>query len=237
FDKLYLKLLHPLVDFIKYGVFLAVIVLCQRQPKSKQAILLSVLLIILGILALSSQGGRIFFVYIVIPSGVLFHYIRRRIRLVELGAAVLAMFLALGLFGSVRSATSQSAPIFDSVRRISSFPEGQFWDGVAFGYGTLTLSYEVFFRFTSDLQNIERPSSGFLFYWVHRFIPRANLGEIAADFYSGEFVTATFLGEVYEYYRYCGVVFGPLFLGLGLGSTYKRTATKIPLYGVYVRAL
>src|SRR5260370_969976 len=189
FDKLYLKLLHPFVDFIKYGMLLAVIVLCQRKPKSRKVVLLSALLILLGILALTSQGGRTFLVYTVIPSAVLFHYLRRRIRLVELGSAVLVVFLFLGLFGYIRSAASQSAPIFERVRSMSSFPEGRFWDGVAFGYGTLTLSYEVFFRLTGDLQNMQHPSGGFLFYSLHRFIPRANLGEIAADFYSGEFVT------------------------------------------------
>jgi oligosaccharide repeat unit polymerase len=237
FDKLYLKVLHPLVDFIKYAVFLAVIVLCQRKTKSKKEIVLSVLLIIVGILALSSQGGRIFLVYIAIPSGVLFHYLRRRIRLVELGSAVLVIFLILGLLGSFRSAVGRSAPIFDKVRQISAFPEGQFWDGVAFGYGTLTLSYEVFFRFTSDLQNIQHPTGGYLFYSLHRLIPRANLGEIAADFYTGEFVTATFLGEFYGDYRYWGVLFGPLLLGLGYGWAYTRTAGGNSVYGAYVRAL
>jgi oligosaccharide repeat unit polymerase len=237
FNKLYLKLLHPLVDFIKYGIFLAVIVLCQRITKSKKVLLLSGSLILLGILALSSQGGRIFVVYTAIPSAVLFHYLRRRIRLVELGAAVLVFFLFLGLFGYTRSAASQSAPIFERVRRVSSFPEGQFWDGVAFGYGTLTLSYEVFFRLTGDLQNMQQPSGGFLFYSLHRFLPRASLGEIAGDLYSGEFVTATFLGELYGDYRYWGVLFGPLLLGLTYGWTYSRTGELNSMYSAYVRAL
>lgn len=237
FNKLYLKLLHPLVDFIKYGIFLAVIVLCQRTTKSKKVIILSGSLILLGMLVLSTQGGRIFIVYTAIPSAVLFHYLRRRIRLVELGAAVLVFFLFLGLFGYTRSAASQSAPIFDRVRRISSFPEGQFWDGVAFGYGTLTLSYEVFFRLTGDLRNMQHPSGGFLFYSLHRFLPRASLGEIAGDLYSGEFVTATFLGELYGDYRYWGVLFGPLLLGLTYGWVYSRTGELNSMYSVYVRAL
>jgi oligosaccharide repeat unit polymerase len=192
----------------------------------------------LGTLALLSQGGRVFLVYIIIPSVVLFHYLRRRIRLVELGSTVLIIFLALGLFGYLRSAgRSQSAPLFEAVRRISSFPEGQFWDGVAFGYGTLTLSYEVFFRLTGDLQHMQRPSSGFLFYSLHRFIPRANLGEIASDSYSAELTTSTFLGELYGDYRYWGVLFGSLVIGLGYGWAYSRTNEWNPIYGVYVRAL
>src|SRR4029077_9933932 len=48
FDKLYIKIIHPLTAFPKYGVFLAVIVLCQRRPKSRQVVLLSVVLIVLG---------------------------------------------------------------------------------------------------------------------------------------------------------------------------------------------
>jgi len=237
FDKFYLKVLHPFVDFIKYGVFLAVMVLCQRKPKNRKVVLLSLSLVLVGILALSSQGGRIFLVYIAIPSAVLFHYLRRRIRLVELGAAVLIIFLFLGLFGSIRSAAGQSAPIFDRVRSMSSFPEGQFWDGVAFGYGTLTLSYEVFFRLTGDLQNLQHPPSGFLFYSLHRFIARASLGEIAGDFYSGEFTTATYLGELYGDYQYWGVLLGSLVIGLGYGWVYSRTDDRGPVYSLYVRAL
>jgi oligosaccharide repeat unit polymerase len=237
FDKLYLKLLYPLVDFIKYGVFLAVIVLCQRTPKSKKVLLLSAALIVLGILALGSQGGRVFMVYLGIPSAVFFHYLRRRIRLVELAAVVLALFLCLGLFGYTRVATSQSAPTFELVRRISSFPEGQFWDGVAFGYGTLTLSYEVFYRLTGDLEHMQHPSGGFLFYSLHRFIPRASLGEVAGDLYSGEFVTATFLGDLYGDYRYWGVLFGPIVIGLAYGWVYSRTSNLKSVYSVFVRAL
>jgi oligosaccharide repeat unit polymerase len=227
-----------LVDFIKYGVLLAVIVLCQRKAKDRKTVFLSSLLILSGTLALLSQGGRVFLVYIVVPSAVLFHYLRRRIRLVELVSAALIMFLVLGLFGYLRSSgKSQSAPLFESVRRISSFPEGQFWDGVAFGYGTLTLSYEVFFRLTQDLQNMQHPSGGFLFYSLHRFIPRESLGGIAADLYSGELTTATFLGELYGDYQYWGVLLGSLLMGFGYGWAYSRERSGNRMYWIYVRAL
>jgi len=46
FDKLYIKVIPPLTAFPKYGVFLAVIVLCQRRPKSRQVVLHSVVLIV-----------------------------------------------------------------------------------------------------------------------------------------------------------------------------------------------
>ena len=237
FDKLYLKLIHPVVDFIKYAVLLAVIVLCQRKPKSRKAVILSTSLILVGLLALSSQGGRVFLVYIAIPSAVLYHYLRRRVRLVQLGAAGMVLFLFLGLAGYFRSVVSQSAPVFEAVRRISSFPEGQFWDGVAFGYGTLTLSYEVFFRLTGDLRNVRHPSGGFLFYSLHRLIPRASLGDIAADFYTGELTTSTFLGDLYGDYQYWGVLLGSIIIGLGYGWAYSQRGGGHPMYWIYVRAL
>jgi len=237
FDKLYFKLLHPLVDFMKYGVFLAVIVLCQRKPKSRKAVFFCAVLILLDIMALATQGGRSYVAYTAIPSAVLFHYLRRRIRPAELGGALLIAFLFLGIVGYTRSAASQSAPLFERVRKLSSFPEGQFWDGVAFGYGTLTLSYEVFFRLTGDLQNMQHPPGGFLFYSLHRFIPRASLGEITGDSYSGELTTSTFLGDLYGDYRYLGVVLGSLIIGLCYGWAYSREGSENPIYWIYVRAL
>ncbi len=237
FDKLYLKLIHPLVDFIKYGVLLAVIVLCQRRPKNRGVVILGVALIILGILALGSQGGRVFIVYIAIPSAVFYHYLHRRIRLVQLGAAAMALFLFLGLAGYFRSVVSQSAPVFEAVRRISSFPEGQFWDGVAFGYGTLTLSYEVFYRLTGDLRNMQSPTGGFMFYSLHRFVPRASLGEIASDLYSGELTTFTYMGDLYGDYGYWGVLIGSIIIGMGYGWAYSRLGRTNRMYWIYVRAL
>ena len=237
FDKLYLKLIHPVVDFIKYGVFLAVIVLCQRKPKSRRVVALCVGLILLGFFALSTQGGRIFLVYIAIPSAVLYHYVRRRVRLIELGAAAMLLFLFLGLAGYFRSVVSQSAPVFEAVRRISNFPEGQFWDGVAFGYGTLTLSYEVFYRLTGDLRNMQHPTGGFLFYSLHRFMPRASLGEITSDLYTGELTTSTYLGDLYGDYSYWGVLFGSIILGMGYGWAYSHAGPENRMYWIYVRAL
>lgn len=237
FNKLYIKILHPFVEFTKYAVFLAVIVLCQKKPKSRKVFLLCLLLILLGTLAYGSQAGRTFIVNIVIISAVLFHYLRRRIRLAELAAAVLALFLFIGLFGSIRTKSSESAPLFQRALGMSSLPEGEFWDGVAFGYGTLTTSFEIFNRLTVDLRTIQRPSTGFLFYALHRFIPRANIQEFDFDLYTGEMITPTFLGEFYADYGYWGVLFGPLILGLGYGWAYSRGGGQNTLYWIYVRAL
>ena len=237
FNRLYIKILHPLVEFIKYGVFLAVIVLCQKKPKSRKVVVLGLLLILMGLIVFASQAGRTFIVNIAITSAVLFHYLHRRIRLVELGVALLVLFLLLGFYGSIRTESSESAPLFQRAIQVSSLPEGEFWNGVASGYGTLTTSFEIFYRLTVDLQTIQRPSTGFLFYGLHRLIPRANIQEFDSDLYTGEMITPTFLGEFYADYGYWGVLFGPFILGVGYGWVYSRSATWNALYWVYVRAL
>ena len=237
FDKLYIKMIHPLTAFPKYGVFLAVIVLCQRRPKSRQVVVLSVVLIVLGALALASQGGRGFIVDIAITSVALFHYLRRRIRLVEFGAACLALFLFVGLLGAIRAKASASAPLFQHALSTSSLPEGEFWDGVTFGYGTLTYSFEVFNRLTNDLPTTQRPSGGYLFYALHRLIPRGNIQALDSELYSGEMITPTFLGEFYADYGYWGVLFGPLVLGVFYGWAYSRGQGHPDVYWTYVRAM
>jgi hypothetical protein len=235
FDKLYIKLLHPFVDFIKYGVFLAVIVLCQRAPKSRKVVALTVVLIVLGTLMLTSQGGRGFFVYIAVTSVVLFHYIRRRVRLVEFGLACLVLFLILGFFASMRTKASSSAPVLERAMSQSSLPEGEFWDGIAFGYATVTTSFEVFHRLTEDLRSTQDP--GFLFYAFHRFFPRSNLQLFDEDLYSAEMITPTYLGEFYGDYGYWGVLFGSLVLGVGYGYAYMRGEAQNRIYWIYVRAM
>jgi hypothetical protein len=236
FNKLYIKLLHPLVDFIKYGVFLAVIVLCQRTPKSRKVVALSLVLIVFGTLMLSSQGGRGFFVNIAVTSSVLFHYLRRRVRLVELVLACLVLFLILGVSGSMRTKASGSGPLIERAMSQSGLPEGEIWDGIAFGYATVTRSFEVFHRLTDDLQTTQRPS-GFLFYSFHRYIPRSNLQLFDEDLYTAELITPTYLGEFYGDYGYWGVLFGSLVLGVGYGYAYMRGEVQNRIYWIYVRAL
>lgn len=237
FDTLWIKLIHPIVDFIKYAVFLACIILFRKKPKSRKVVLICLVVIPVGVLAYISQGGRSFFVGITITTIVLFHYLRRSIRLAEFGLAVAALFLIVGIFGVLRVRQSQSAPMFEKAIGNSNFPEGAFWDGVAFGYGGCTLSLEVFYRLTQDLPNTARPSGGYLFYALHRFVPRADLGEVAMDLYTGELVTATFLGEFYADYGYWGILFGPLILGFGYGWVYQKAERQGSIYWLYVRAL
>jgi oligosaccharide repeat unit polymerase len=235
FDKLYIKLLHPLVDFIKYGVFLAVIVLCQRTTKSRKVVALSVVLIVFGTLMLSSQGGRGFFVNIVVASVVLFHYLRRRVRLVEFGLGCLVLFLLVGVLGSMRTRASGSGPLLERAMSKSGLPEGGIWEEIAFGYVSVTRSFEVFHRLTDDLRTTEH--AGLLFWAFHRFIPRANIQLLDEQLYSGEMITPTYLGEFYGDYGYWGVLFGSLVLGFGYGYAYIRGEGRNRIYWIYVRAM
>lgn len=237
FDTFSLKFLHLFVECLKYGVFLAFIVLFQKKRKSAKTVFFSMLIIFVGTLVYTSQAGRMFAVVIVVTGVVLFHYLRRHIRLVEIGAATVILFLFIGVAGSLRINQSQSAPLFERALRDSSFPEGQFWEGVAFGYATVTVSLEVFYRLTEDLRNMRHPPGGFLFYALHRFIPRTSLGEIAGDLYSGETTTSTFLGDFYGDYGYWGVLFGPLIMGMLYGWAYSLMMGTNAIYWVYVRAL
>ncbi len=237
FNSLFIKIIHVFVEFVKYGAFLAFIVLFQDGVKSKKVKFASVCIILVGTLAYFSQAGRTFFVMIAITGVVLFHYLRRPIRVAEIGAAVTLLFLFVGLFGSARVKQSQTAPLFNQALSQSRFPEGNFWDGVAFGYATTTISFEVFYRLTVDFRTMARAPGGFLFYSLHRFIPRSNLGEVANDLYSGESTTSTFLGDFYGDYGYWGVFFGPLVTGCLYGWAYSKGRRRRSLYWVYVRAM
>jgi hypothetical protein len=237
FDKLYIKLLHPFVDFLKYGVFLAVIVLCQRTPKSRGAVALSVVLIVLGTLMVSSQGGRGFFVNIAVASIVLFHYLRRRVRLVEVVLGCLVLFLFVGVSGLRRTRASGSGPGFERALSQSGLPEGEIWDGMAFGYASVTRSFEVFNQLTEDLRTTPRPGGGYLFWAFHRFFPRSNIQLLSQELYTGEMITPTYLGEFYADYGYWGVLFGSLVLGVGYGYAYMRGEARNRIYWIYVRAM
>jgi hypothetical protein len=237
FDKLYIKLLHPFVDFIKYGVFLTVIVLCQKTTKSKKVVALSVVLIVFGTLMLSSQGGRGFFVNIVVASIVLFHYLRRRVRLVEFVLGCLALFLIVGVLGSMRTKASGSGPAFERAMSRSGLPEGEIWEGMAYGYATVTKSFEVFHQLTVDLPTTQHPGGGFLFWAFHRFFPRSNIQLLDEQLYTGEMITPTYLGEFYGDYGYWGVLFGSLVLGVGYGYAYVRGEAQNRIYWIYVRAM
>jgi oligosaccharide repeat unit polymerase len=237
FNTLFIRVIHFFVEFTKYGVFFAFIVLVQKERKSRKATLVCTFLILFGTLGYISQAGRMFLVDILITCVVLFHYLRRRIRVVELGSAVAILFILLGIAGSLRTQTGSTGSLVERVRAGSGLPEGQFWDGIGFGYLTLTESFEVFYRLTTDLQTTTRPSEGFLFYSLHRIVPRANIQEFAMNLYSGAFVTPTYMGEFYADYGIAGILIGSLVLGLLYGWVYLQGAHSNVLFWLYARAM
>jgi oligosaccharide repeat unit polymerase len=236
-DTLSIKLIHPFVEFVKYGVFLAAIVLFQAERRNKKLTFACLGLMIGGTLIYMSQGARSFAVQVAIVLLVLFHYLRRRVRLKHVIAAVLLVFLFAGLFGAYRIRKSHSAPLFERALSVSGFPRGEFWEAVAFGYATATTSFEVFHELTHDFQIYRKPPHGFLLYSFHRLIPRSNIQQFAAGLYTPQAITPTFLGEFYGDFGYLGVLFGPLVLGWAYGWAYSRMKTAEGLYPIYVQAL
>lgn len=236
-DTLSIKLVHPFVEFVKYGVFLAAIVYFQAERRSRKLTIGCLAMMLGGTLIYMSQGARSFAVQVAIVLLVLFHYLRRRVRLKHVMAAVLVVFLFAGLFGAYRIRRSHSAPLFERALSVSGFPRGEFWEAVAFGYATATTSFEVLHQLTRDFQIYRKPPHGFLLYAFHRLIPRANIQEFAAGLFTAQAITPTFLGEFYGDFGYLGVLIGPLILGFGYGWAYDRMARTRSVYPVYVEAL
>jgi len=236
-DTFSVKLIHPFVEFVKYGVFLAAIVLFQASRRSKKLIFACTAMILGGTLIYTSQGARTFAVQIAVVLFVLFHYLCRRIRLRSVLVSVLAVFLFAGFFGSYRIRKSHTAPLFERALQVSHFPEGEFWEAVAFGYSTATISFQVFYELGQDFHLYQKPPHGFLLYAFHQLVPRTNIQQYAAGFFTGQAITPTFLGEFYGDFGYLGVLFGPLIMGFGYGWAYFRMWRTRGIYPVYVLAL
>lgn len=237
FDSLFIKLIHPFVEFSKYAVFLTVLLLAQHQLQSRAMLIAGVLIVVVGTCAYGSQGSRTSLVQIAVVALAIWHYIRHRVRLRHLSIVVAGTFIFAALYGAFRIQKSASAPLFEQALAKSNFPEGSLADGLAFGYATATISFEVFNRLANDLDSVQHPANGFLFYSMHRFIPRSNIQEFAFDLYSGESITPTFLGEFYGDYGVGGVALGPLFLGIAYGWVQRKARESQSLYWVYVSAL
>jgi hypothetical protein len=242
FDSLFIKLIHPFVEFNKYAVFLAMLLLAQGQLRTRTMLIAGILVVVGGTFAYGSQGSRTSLVQIGVVALAIWHYVRRRVLLRHVSLAVASLFLFAALYGSLRIQKSASAPLFDRALAKANFPQGAIGDGLAFGYATATISFEVFDRLVDDLDSVQHPRDGFLFYSFHRFIPRSNIQEFAFDLYSGESITPTFLGELYADYRYLGVLLGSVLLGVAYAWVYHQMETvgssnAIFTQGVFLQVL
>ena len=232
-----IKLIHPFVEFVKYGVFLAAIVLLQRTHRNRKINILCLCLILTGTLVYASQGGRGPAVQVLVVLLVLYHYLSRRVHIRQLAVAGLVLFVFLGTYGAYRIQKSHSAPMVERAMSESAFPPGTFWAGPAFAYFTTTSSFQVFDNLTHDLHFYTKPPHGFLFYAFHSLIPRASIANFDADLYTSQTITPTFLGEFYADFGYLGVLLGPLLLGLGYGWAYSQMKRGRGVYPIYVQAL
>ncbi|MFB3923201.1 MAG: O-antigen polymerase [Terriglobia bacterium] len=237
FDTLFNKFVILFGVFCKYAAFLGTIVLIQKTRKTRFQQIVAWSVTIFGLMGYGSLGGRGFLFEYMVFSLVIFHYLRRRIRLKEMIVASVLLLLFISFAGYYRTAVGDPTAAYDRAKRISKFPEGQFWDSIAFGYFSATCPLEVFYRLTQDLPALRRPSAGFLFYSLHRFVPRENIEELAALLYTGEMITPTFLGEFYGDFGAMGVFLGPLILGICYGYVYCRAKRYRSLYWLCVQGI
>jgi oligosaccharide repeat unit polymerase len=233
FDTLANKLIGILTMLCKYAAYLGMILLIQRSRKSLTHRYLAIAVVIGGSLALVSQGGRGSILDLVIFAGALFHYLRQRLHFRQIAIAGFVLFLVLSFLGYFRLAAGSSAVAYEQTQNLSNLPQGPFWDRVILGYHSLTGPLEIFSRFTQDLPAVRRPSSGFLFYSLHRFVPRTDIQAFVFTLYWGT-ITPTFLGEFYGDFGVWGVVLGPFVLGMVYGYVYYRALRYKSLYWICV---
>src|SRR5579862_743133 len=236
FDTLFYKIVGILTIPCKYAVYLAIILLIKKTKKTKAQIVMATAIIICGVLALASQGGRSLVFDVLIFSALLFHYLRRRLRVKHLFVGGIVLFLFLSAAGYFRIAIGRPEAVHSEVERVSRLPRGPVWDNMIMGYEALTGPLEGFAQFSRDFPLLGHPSEGFLFYSFHRFVPRANIEEYLLY---GNFgiVTNTFLGEFYGDFGVLGIIFGPFILGLGYGYVYSRALGYKSLYWFLVLAV
>lgn len=231
------KIIILFTFFSKYAAYLSCILLFQKGRKSRLQIFVCRVLIVGGILALASQGIRSEVFHVLVVSAALFHYLSRPLRLKEL-AVIGAMFiLLLSIAGYWRDAAGSRAIAHARAERWSRLPPGDFWDQITYGYFRITAPFETFYRLTRDLPAQPEPSSGYSFYFLHRFVPRENLQDVAFRLYSQDMITPTFLGEFYADFGFWGILLGPLVLGLGYGYVYSQNERRQSLYWLFVKAM
>lgn len=235
FDRVYIKVLHFVVEFIKYGTTLCLVLLFQRRAKHPKVMFAALLVFVFGLVAYVSQGGRLFIFEVAVTALVLYHVLRKRFTPAQLVCGALVLLITLGFLGAARVRQSELAPAFQKGFAESRFPQGGLGEGLAFGYATVTTSFEVFHRLREDLETVEPPASGTLLYAFHRLVPRSNLQEFTFDLYGGEMIVPTFLGEFYTDFGFWGVLLGPLGLGVMYGFAYKQRFETNPAFAPYMQ--
>lgn len=124
FDTLFYKIVGILTLLCKYAVYLALIILIQKTKKSRAQLVATIVVILWGVLALASQGGRGLVFDIFIASGILFHYLRHCLRAKHLLPAGLLLFLFLSAAGYFRIAHGRQDVFHAGVERVSKLPNG-----------------------------------------------------------------------------------------------------------------
>ncbi|OFV95430.1 MAG: hypothetical protein A3F68_11245 [Acidobacteria bacterium RIFCSPLOWO2_12_FULL_54_10] len=235
-DTIIIKVVHVFTAFCKYGLYLACIMLFQKTKNTKAQIFCAAVLIAVGFVFHVSQGGRQFVYEPAAVALVLFHYLRRPLRSKELAAFAVFTLLVISVMGYQRAMASADIARSRQADRWSKLPSGATWDVIAQGYHTTTTSFEVFYRLTQDLPAL-RPPSGFLFYSLHRFLPRESIQELALRLYTGEMITPTVLGEFYGDFGIVGILVGPLILGVMYGYIYFQAMSYNSLTRLFNQAL
>jgi oligosaccharide repeat unit polymerase len=232
-----LKVTHQFVPFSKYAVFLAAIALFQKTRKAASQVLVAVLIVLFGLAAYGSQGGRGFVFEIVAVVVALFHYLRRRFSLKEVLIGLAGIFLLLSVAGHLRMVQNPAFLVRGYAGRSEVLPDTDFWNIIAYGYFNLTGPFEVFYRLTRDLPLVPHPSTGFLFYSLHRLVPRANIQALTLDLYTGEMIVPTFLGELYADLGIAGTLVGPWILGMMYQFIYSKGTHSTNVYWMCLRGI
>lgn len=230
FDTVSNKFLYLLISFLYYGIYLAWIALLIPDRKSKAQTLLGGFLIAIGCLAYWSQGGRTYVFSTTLVMLFLYNYLRKRIRLNRLLTflAVLALVLAGAAFYRGQASGNLGAV---NQALVSSSLGQQLGDRIlASGYWTLTNSFQTLYRLSQDLRLVGS-HPGFLFFSLHRIIPRTNIQAVCEDLYSGTSITPTFLGEFYGDYGWFGILIGPFLLGALSACFYAPVEQSLTIYG------
>jgi oligosaccharide repeat unit polymerase len=237
FSGIQYKILYLVGTCVKYAFLLAAIFLFSIGKKTKWEIIAAWAIMGVAFLTYSSQGGRGYPFELLVLGLVLYHYIHRPVSNKRLLMGLVVLTILLGVGGYLRSIRGNERVTLDVVTQMSDMPRTPFWDSVVYGYYTVTVGFEVFYRLTLDLPTRGLSGPGYLFYFLHRWIPRENISAVAGGYYGGAMVVPTYLGELYADFGIWGILGGSLLLGCAYGAVYQKALQRRSFYWIYVQAL